>query len=67
MPSYVVFHDRTLAELASRRPSSLGDLGGISGIGAATLERYGKGLLTVLASLAKGLPGVDPDGAIHLH
>jgi ATP-dependent DNA helicase RecQ len=62
-----VFHDRTLAELAARRPSSLGDLGGISGIGAATLERYSKALLKVLASPAKGLPGIDPDGAIHRH
>jgi len=50
VPPYVVFHDRTLAELAARRPSSLDDLGGISGIGAAKLERYGEALLKVLAS-----------------
>ena len=67
VPPDGVFHDRTLAELAARRPSSLGDLGGISGIGAATLERYSEALLKVLASPAKGLPGIDPDGAIHRH
>jgi ATP-dependent DNA helicase RecQ len=49
VPPYVVFHDRTLLELAKRRPASLAELGGVSGIGAAKLERYGEGLLAVLA------------------
>jgi ATP-dependent DNA helicase RecQ len=50
VPPYVVFHDRTLTELAARRPSSLADLSSISGIGTAKLERYGAALLEVLAS-----------------
>ena len=49
VPPYVVFHDRTLVELAARRPSDLNALGGIGGIGAAKLERYGAALLEVLA------------------
>ena len=50
VPPYVVFHDRTLTELAARRPSTLADLSGVSGIGAAKLERYGAALIQVLAS-----------------
>ena len=48
VPPYVVFHDRTLLELAQHRPASLEELAGVSGIGAAKLERYGEALLTVL-------------------
>jgi ATP-dependent DNA helicase RecQ len=46
----VVFHDRTLVELAARRPTDLEALSQIGGIGAAKLERYGAGLLAVLKS-----------------
>ncbi len=50
VPPYVIFHDATLAAIASARPSSLDALGGISGIGAKKLERYGEDVLRVLAS-----------------
>ena len=49
VPAYVIFHDATLAELARRAPTSLADLQGIPGIGAAKLERYGSALLQTLA------------------
>ncbi|MFM8936166.1 MAG: DNA helicase RecQ [Vulcanococcus sp.] len=49
VPPYVVFHDRTLVELAARRPGDLEALSGVGGIGAAKLERYGPALLAVLA------------------
>ncbi|HHG2222733.1 DNA helicase RecQ [Synechococcus sp. WH 5701] len=48
VPPYVVFHDRTLAELAARRPVRLADLGQVSGIGAAKLDRYGEAVLAVI-------------------
>ena len=48
VPPYVVFHDRTLVELAACRPSDLEALSGVGGIGAAKLERYGEALLAVL-------------------
>ncbi|MFQ6539851.1 MULTISPECIES: DNA helicase RecQ [Aphanothece] len=54
VPPYVVFHDRTLLELAARRPADLEELAGVSGIGAAKLERYGEALLAVLGSAGKG-------------
>ena len=49
VPPYVVFHDRTLLEIASRCPSSRSDLSGIAGVGQAKLERYGEAVLAVLA------------------
>jgi ATP-dependent DNA helicase RecQ len=59
VPPYVVFHDRTLLELAERRPASLAELGGVSGIGAAKLERYGEALLAVLRGERDGRDGRD--------
>ena len=49
VPPYVVFHDRTLVELAARRPADREALSGVGGIGAAKLERYGDALLALLA------------------
>ena len=54
VPPYVVFHDRTLVELAARRPADMEELSGVGGIGAAKLERYGEELLAVLASDSQG-------------
>ena len=50
MPPYVVFHDRVLHEIAETRPGSLAELGAISGVGSAKLERYGPDVLVVLRS-----------------
>ena len=41
VPPYVVFPDRTLRELARRRPRSVEDLEGVFGVGAHKAERYG--------------------------
>jgi DNA helicase-2/ATP-dependent DNA helicase PcrA len=49
VPAYVVFPDRTLVEIASRRPRTLGELAQISGVGPAKLERYGGDVLAALA------------------
>ncbi|HEX3140475.1 MAG TPA: RQC domain-containing protein, partial [Rhizobacter sp.] len=48
LPAYVIFHDATLAEMARSQPSSLDDLGLISGVGAKKLEAYGREILRVL-------------------
>ena len=50
IPPYVVFHDATLAEIAARRPSSLGELSQIAGVGPTKLERYGDDVLAALAA-----------------
>ncbi|MBC7290081.1 MAG: DNA helicase RecQ [Actinotalea sp.] len=49
VPAYVVFHDATLREIASRRPGSREELGTVAGVGAAKLERYAEGVLAALA------------------
>jgi ATP-dependent DNA helicase RecQ len=47
LPAYVIFHDATLALIASANPQNLEDLHGISGIGAKKLEAYGHEVLQV--------------------
>ncbi|HWG77874.1 MAG TPA: DNA helicase RecQ [Steroidobacteraceae bacterium] len=49
VPAYTVFHDSTLQEIARSMPRSPEALRGISGIGAAKLQRYGEALLTLVA------------------
>lgn len=51
LPAYVIFHDATLREIATLRPSSLAELGGVSGLGEKKLATYGEGVLEVLAEL----------------
>ena len=50
LPAYVIFQNVTLAEMAKQQPSTLDELGGISGVGAKKLEAYGRELLRVLES-----------------
>ena len=52
VPAYVVFNDRTLAELAARTPRTLAELAAVPGIGPTKLERYGSELLAQLADPA---------------
>jgi ATP-dependent DNA helicase RecQ len=49
VPAYVILHDKTLRELATRRPASLDDLLGIPGIGQAKADRYGEALMRLMA------------------
>jgi DNA helicase-2/ATP-dependent DNA helicase PcrA len=49
LPAYVVFHDRTLAEIAARRPGTADELAEIPGVGPAKLERYAGEVLAALA------------------
>ena len=51
IPAYVVFHDRTLAEIARLRPRNEGELAEVSGVGPAKLERYGEEVLRALAGV----------------
>jgi ATP-dependent DNA helicase RecQ len=48
VPAYVIFHDRTLAEIADRMPTSLDQLAEVPGVGATKLERYGDAVLEVM-------------------
>jgi DNA helicase-2/ATP-dependent DNA helicase PcrA len=48
VPAYVVFHDRTLAEIAERKCRDWADLAAISGVGPAKLERYADEILQIV-------------------
>lgn len=47
-PAYVVFPDRTLIEMATRRPANIDDFANLPGVGTVKLERYGKAFLQVI-------------------
>ena len=49
VPPYVIFHDKTLIELAAARPSSRSEMADVPGVGEAKLDRYGPAFLTVIA------------------
>ncbi|NVO25896.1 DNA helicase RecQ [Donghicola sp. C2-DW-16] len=55
VPAYVIFNDKTLIEMAERRPSNLDDMARISGVGAKKLERYGSDFLHVINGEAAAL------------
>ncbi len=50
VPAYIVFGDATLRALAERRPASVTDLEGITGIGAKKRDAYGDAVLGVVAA-----------------
>lgn len=49
VPAYIVFSDQVLWDMIEFRPSTLGQLLDVSGIGPAKLERYGDAFLQVLS------------------
>jgi superfamily II DNA helicase RecQ len=50
-PAYVVFDNKTLAAIARQAPTTLRDLGRISGVGPAKLERYGDAITALMQRL----------------
>lgn len=57
VPPYVVASDRTLRDLARRRPADLDELQQVHGIGPSKAERFGSGLLGVVRTM----DGADDD------
>ena len=54
VPAYVIFHDSTLAALATDRPRTPEQLLGIPGLGPVKVSRYGTDLLALLSETAEG-------------
>lgn len=52
VPPYVIFHDSTLLEIHNRKPQTLDEMGQISGIGQAKLQKYGDAFLQVIEEIA---------------
>ena len=55
VPAFVVCHDKTLLEMAARKPRSTGDLLCVSGIGEAKVERYGEAFLAAIERFEEDL------------
>ena len=54
VPAFVVFHDTTLAALATARPATREDFARIHGIGAAKTERFAEAFLACIARFREG-------------
>lgn len=54
VPAYVVFSNSTLALIAGAEPTTLEQLGGVSGVGPAKLEKYGSAVLGLVADFLAG-------------
>jgi len=52
VPAYIIFTDRTLIEMAEKRPMKLDDMARIGGVGAKKLDSYGDAFLEVIAGEA---------------
>jgi ATP-dependent DNA helicase RecQ len=53
VPAYVIFPDRTLIEMAEKRPATLDQMAGITGVGAKKLESFGREFLAVITGAAE--------------
>jgi DNA helicase II / ATP-dependent DNA helicase PcrA len=51
VPANLVFPDRTLAEIADRKPTNSSDLASIHGVGPAKLERYADEILEIVGGI----------------
>jgi ATP-dependent DNA helicase RecQ len=53
VPPYVIFHDKTLIELAMVKPASAKEMAEIPGVGDTKLERYGPAFLAAIMQHAE--------------
>jgi ATP-dependent DNA helicase RecQ len=53
VPAYVIFHDSTLAAIATARPKTLDELRAIPGMGKTKLDRYGPAILAAVNASLK--------------
>ena len=52
VPPYVIFHDKTLQEIAATMPQDLHQFRQISGVGESKLEKYGEEFLQIVLNTA---------------
>ncbi|WP_295512085.1 DNA helicase RecQ [uncultured Sulfitobacter sp.] len=55
VPAYIIFNDRTLIEMAEKRPDSLDAMARVGGVGAKKLESYGRAFLDVINGASEGM------------
>ncbi len=56
VPAYVVFHDRTLIDMARRRPRTREEFAEVNGVGAAKLERFAAPFLAAIDAALSDSP-----------
>ncbi|TIT92884.1 MAG: hypothetical protein E5W55_17240, partial [Mesorhizobium sp.] len=54
VPAYVVFSDRTLIDMAERRPRDLDAFTQVNGVGEAKLREFGEIFLSAIAAYEAG-------------
>ncbi|APE25232.1 MULTISPECIES: DNA helicase RecQ [Streptomyces] len=64
VPAYVVFHDATLREIATRLPATVEELGTVGGVGEAKLTKYAEGVLGALAEAGAAAPAAAAASAV---
>ena len=50
VPAYVIFSDKSLADMAHKRPSTLDEFAEVKGVGKNKLQQFGDIFLQVIAS-----------------
>ena len=55
VPAYIIFNDRTLIEMAEKRPANLDEMARIGGVGAKKLSSFGDAFLEVINGEAQNL------------
>jgi ATP-dependent DNA helicase RecQ len=61
LPPYLICTNRQLAEVATRRPATLAELGEIPGLGESKVARFGAELLVLVAAVS-GASAPEPAG-----
>ena len=58
LPPYCIFHDRTLREMATRRPASPREMLDVVGVGEITSRKYGRFFLDLISSYKESKPEI---------
>jgi ATP-dependent DNA helicase RecQ len=58
VPAYVIFSDRSLIDMAARRPRTAGEFAQVFGVGAAKQEKFAAAFLRVIAETAAQEHGI---------
>ena len=65
VPAFVVFHDRTLVDMARRRPRTEAEFAEVQGVGAAKLKQFAEPFLAAIVEARQGKERGRDQGAPH--
>jgi ATP-dependent DNA helicase RecQ len=54
VPAYVILPDRSLIDMAKRKPTTTAEMAGVHGVGESKLARYGEAFLEVIRDHLRG-------------